>query len=129
MNGRFRRNALLANTALILLGYIWRILVLPRTCRKLFRRQTDRHGIPELVLPLPLPETHKCIATKKQLDKIEWNIKMLTQRLKGCSRTRDSSRSSRRRPRQAIEEIHHLSLVVEVHAHQVEGYPRMTTKK
>jgi hypothetical protein len=122
MNGRFRRNALLANTALILLGYIWRVLVLPRTCRKLFGRQTDRNGIPELILPrpLPLPETHKCIATKQQLDKIEWNIKMLTQRLKRCSRTRNSSMSSRRRrPRQTIKEIHHLGLVVEVHPYQM----------
>jgi hypothetical protein len=128
MNGRFRRNTLLANTALILLSYIWGVFVHPRTGRKLLGRQTDRHRIPKLVLPLSLPKTHKRIATKQQLDKIEWNIKMLTQRLKGGNRTRDSSRR-RRRPRQTIKEIHHLGLIVKVHPHQMEGYPRITTKK
>jgi hypothetical protein len=127
MNGRFCCNALLANAALILLGYIWGVFVHPRTGRKLLGRQTDRHRIPKLVLPLSLPKTHKRIATKQQLDKIEWNIKMLTQRLKGGNRTRDRSRS--RRPRQAIEEIHHLGLIVKVHPHQVERNTRITTKK
>jgi len=62
MNGRFRRNALLANTALILLCDIRRIFVDPSSRRKLLRRQTYRHSIPELVLTLS--ESHKRTATK-----------------------------------------------------------------
>ena len=65
MNGGFRRNPLLANTALILLGYIRGVLVYPRTCRKLLSRQTHGHGIPELVLVLTLSKPH-CRTTAKQ---------------------------------------------------------------
>jgi hypothetical protein len=53
MNGGFRRNALLANTALILLRYICGVLIIPSTCCKLIRGQTHGNCIPELVLPLP----------------------------------------------------------------------------
>ena len=63
MNGGFGRNAFLANTALILIGYIRGVLVVPRTCRKLRRRQTHCDRIPELVLPLP--ETDRRITTKQ----------------------------------------------------------------
>lgn len=65
MNGRFRRNSLLANTALVLLCYIWRVLVVPRTCRKLLGRQPHGHGIPELVLSLPLSKSHRRVSAKK----------------------------------------------------------------
>lgn len=65
MNGGFRRNPLLANTALILLRYIWRIFVHPSPRRKLLSRQTHGHGIPELVLVLTLSKPH-CRTTAKQ---------------------------------------------------------------
>ena len=77
MNSSFRRNALLANTALILLGYIRGVLVVPRTCRKLLGGQPHGHRIPELVLPLPPSETHKCTTTKNQFGEIQRNIKPL----------------------------------------------------
>ena len=70
MNSSFRRNALLANTALILLGYIRGVLVVPRTCRKLLGGQPHGHRVPELVLPQTLPQAYRRIATKKQLDKV-----------------------------------------------------------
>jgi hypothetical protein len=63
MNGRFRRNAFLANTALILLCYIWRIFVDSRSSRKLLSGQPYRYGVPELVLPLT--KSHRRISTKK----------------------------------------------------------------
>jgi hypothetical protein len=82
LNSCFRGNALLANTALILLCYIRGVFVLPRTRRKLLGRKTHRDRVPELILPLT--ETYSRITTKQQLHKIEWNIKMIvTQRLKG----------------------------------------------
>lgn len=65
MNGGFRRNALLANTALILLCYIRRIFVDSRGSRKLIGGQSYRYGIPELVLPLPLTKSHRSISAKK----------------------------------------------------------------
>ena len=77
MDSRFRRNSLLTNTALILLGYIRGVLVVPRTCRKLLGAQSHRHRIPELVLSLP--KSYRRITTKKQLDKIERNIKVMCQ--------------------------------------------------
>ena len=66
MDSRFRRNALLANTALILHCYIWGVRIVLRSRRKLLRRQTYCHRIPELVLSLSLPlsESHKRTATK-----------------------------------------------------------------
>jgi uncharacterized membrane protein len=79
MNSRFRCNSLLANTALILLCYIWRVLVILSPRRKLLSGQTHDHIIPELVLPLalPLPEADSCITTKKHLDKVERDIKVM----------------------------------------------------
>ena len=68
MNRLVRRNSLLANTALILLGYIRGIFVVPRTCPKLLGAQSHSHRIPELVLPLP--QSYRRITTKKQLDKV-----------------------------------------------------------
>jgi hypothetical protein len=72
MNCGFRRNALLANTALILLRYIRRVLVHPSARRKLFRSQTHDHILPELriALTLSLTKSNKRITTKKQLDKV-----------------------------------------------------------
>jgi hypothetical protein len=72
VNGRFRRNSLLANTALILLRYIRRVLVHPSARRKLFRSQTHDHILPELriALTLSLTKSNKRITTKKQLDKV-----------------------------------------------------------
>jgi len=70
MNSGFGRNSLLANTALILLGYIRGVLVVPRTCRKLLGGQPHGHRVPELVLVLTLPQAYRRIATKKQLDKV-----------------------------------------------------------
>jgi len=67
MNSSFRRNAFQTDTALILLGYIWRILVLPRTGRELLGGQPYRHRIPEGPLLL-LAQTYKGITTKQQLD-------------------------------------------------------------
>jgi len=63
MNGRFRRNSLLANTALILLCYIGRVLVHPSPRRKLFGGQTHDHILPELRIALAKP--HRRIATKQ----------------------------------------------------------------
>jgi hypothetical protein len=65
MNGRFRRNAFLANTALILLCNIRRIFVDSRGSRKLLGGQPHCDCIPELVLPLPLPKTHRSVSAKK----------------------------------------------------------------
>ena len=65
MNGGFGRNTLLANTALVLLGYIWRVLVVPRTCSKLLGGKPHGHGIPELVLYLPLSKSHRRVSAKK----------------------------------------------------------------
>jgi hypothetical protein len=63
MNGRFCRNAFLANTALVLLCNIRRIFVDSRGSRKLLGRQPYRYGVPELVLTLP--KSHRRISTKK----------------------------------------------------------------
>jgi hypothetical protein len=81
VDSRFRRNALLANTALILLCYIWRVLVIPSPCCKLFSGQTHNHILPELVLTLclTLPETNKCPAAKNQFREIKRNIKPMCQ--------------------------------------------------
>ena len=70
MNSRFRRNVLLANTALILLCYIRGIFVHPSPRRKLLRGQTHDHILPELRIALALSKSHRRITTKKQLDKV-----------------------------------------------------------
>ena len=79
MNGCFRRNALLANAALILLCYVWRVFVDPCPRCKLLRRQAHGNCIPELVLSLPLSlpksKTYRCIRPKQELNKVDWNIK------------------------------------------------------
>jgi hypothetical protein len=97
MNSRFRRNTLLANTALILLRYIWRVLVDPSSVRELLRRQAHRHRIPEVVLALPLtlalPKTHKRTATKYEFGEIKRNIKALSQRSERGPCTRSSLNS------------------------------------
>ena len=88
MNSRFRRNYILANTALILLCDFGGIFVDSCGLRKLLRRQAHCHRIPEriliLILPLPLSETHKRTSAKNQLGKIERNIELLDRR--GCWR-------------------------------------------
>jgi hypothetical protein len=91
MNSRFRRNTLLANTALILLRYIWRVLVDPSPRCKLFRGQTHDHIVPELRIALSLPEPHKRTATKYQFSEIKRNIKALCQR-GPCTRSSLNSR-------------------------------------
>jgi hypothetical protein len=63
VDSRFCRNAFLANTALILLCYIWRVLVIASPRRKLLSGQPYRYGVPELVLTLP--KSHRRISTKK----------------------------------------------------------------
>lgn len=97
MNGGFSRNALLANTALVLLGYIRGVFVVPSTCSKLLGRQTHGHGIPELVLVLILSEPHKRTTAKNQFGEIERDINTLSQRRERCpcpgSRSRSSSLS------------------------------------
>ena len=65
MNSRFRRNSLLANTALILLCYIRRVLVIASPRRKLFGGQTHNHIVPELRIALSLSKPHRRIATKQ----------------------------------------------------------------
>lgn len=92
MNGRFRGNSLLANTALILLCDFGGIFVASCGSIKLLRSQTYRHRIPELTLCLclSLPETHKRTATKNQFGKIERNIKPLSQRSERVPCTRSS---------------------------------------
>ena len=116
MNSRFRRNTLLANTALILLRYIWRVLVDPSSVRELLRRQAHRHCIPELVLPLPLPlpESNKRTATKYQFSKINRNVKPLSQRSERGPCTRSSLNS-----RELGEECQHPFLVCQERTHQV----------
>lgn len=78
MNGRFRRNTILANTALVLLGNIGGVFVNPSPRRKLFGSQTDDNCIPKLVLSLSLSESHKCITAKKKLDEVFRNINSLS---------------------------------------------------
>ena len=79
MNSRFRRNSLLANTTLILLRNIWGIFVRSSPRCKLYGVQTHHHTLPELriSLTLTLPKSHRRITTKKQLDKVERNIKVM----------------------------------------------------
>jgi hypothetical protein len=64
----------LADTALILLCKFGG-LVLPSRCHKLLGRQTDLYWIPEISLALPLAlslsQTHKRVAPKEHLDKVE----------------------------------------------------------
>ena len=63
MNCGFGRNALLANTALILLGYIRGVFVHPCPRCKLLGGQTHCDRIPEL--SLSLPETNRRNTTKQ----------------------------------------------------------------
>jgi len=84
MDSGFRRNTLLANTALILLCDFGRIFVASCSSIKLLRSQTYRHGIPESVLVMSLSEAHKRTATKNQFGKIERNIKPMCQGWERC---------------------------------------------
>jgi hypothetical protein len=84
MNGRFRRNTLLANAALVLLCYVRGVMVNLRCSCELLGGETHCHCIPELVLALPLPKSHKRTPTKNQFSEIERNIKALTQRCERC---------------------------------------------
>ena len=64
MNGRFRRNTFLANTALVLICYVRGVVVNLRCSCELLGRQTYRHSIPELVLCRSLSKSHKRTTTK-----------------------------------------------------------------
>ena len=92
MNCGFGSNALLANTALILLCNIRRVFVVPCSRRQLFGCQADLYRIPKIALPLS--QTHKRIAPKEHLN----NIKS---RCCGCRCCR------RRRGRQRLEMRQH----------------------
>jgi hypothetical protein len=70
MNGRFRRNSLLANTALILLRYIRGIIVVPSPRCKLFGSEAHDHIVPELRIALTLSKSHRRILPKQQPNKV-----------------------------------------------------------
>jgi len=88
MNSCFRRNALLTDTALILLCNIRRVFVVSRSRRKLFSCQTYLHRIPERTLTLPLSQTHKCIGPEQQLNKVGWYNGSGRRRGRGSLKTR-----------------------------------------
>jgi hypothetical protein len=102
-------------------------LVIPRGCRKLLGCQAYLDGIPEVVLSLSLSlaETYECIAAKKKLDKVGLKINRLDGG--GCSRPRNIDEGSR--ARQAIKQVHHPRLIVEIHADQMVGNPIPIAKK
>jgi hypothetical protein len=110
MNSGFGRNALLTNTALILIGYIRGIFVHPSPCCKLLGRQTHDNILPELVLPLSrLSEPHERTTTKYQFGEIERDIKSMCQRRERCPCSRGRGRG--RGIRKLGEECQHPLLV------------------